>query len=59
MPSARLADSIMVRRSPPEQGISPAWRAVTAASQSMPAIKVVPSLMLVPTVMKRLVKSSR
>jgi hypothetical protein len=34
-------------------------QAAIAASQSMAAITVVPSLMLVPVVMKRLVKSSR
>lgn len=35
MPSARLADSRRTRRSPPEQGRPPLFRAVTAASQSM------------------------
>ena len=40
-------------------GSSPACRAVMAASQSMAAIGVVPSVMLVPVSMNRLVKSSR
>jgi hypothetical protein len=56
---ARLADSIRTRRSPPEQGSSLTRRAVITAAHSMAAIRVVPSLMLVPVVMKRLVKSSR
>lgn len=40
-------------------GRSPLVRATAAASQSMAAIRVMPSLMLMPVVMKRLVKSSR
>ena len=59
MPPARPADSWRMRRSPPEQGSSPSCRAVIAAYQSIAAIGVVPSLMLVPVSMKRLVKSSR
>jgi hypothetical protein len=42
-----------------EQGRSPLFRAVMAASQSMSAIRVMPSLMLVPVWMNLLVKSSR
>lgn len=56
---ARLAASWRMRRSPPEQGSPPACRAVTAASQSMVAIRVAPSLMLVPNSMNRVVKSVR
>jgi hypothetical protein len=52
----RLAASWRMRRSPPEQGSSPACRAAVAAAQSMAAIEVVP---LVPWLMNRLVKSSR
>jgi hypothetical protein len=48
-----------MRRSPPEQGRSPLLRAVMAAFQSMAAIGVVPSVMLVPCSMNRLVKSRR
>lgn len=59
VPAARLADRSKMRRSPPEQGSSPERRAVMAASQPMSAIGAVPSVMLVPVVMKRLVKSSR
>jgi len=59
VPRERLDDSSRTRRSPPEQGSSPACRAAIAASQSMAATGVVPSLMLVATEMKRLVKSSR
>jgi hypothetical protein len=59
VPAARLAASWRIRRSPPEVGSSPACRAVMAASQSMEAIGVVPSLMLVPCWMNRLVKSPR
>ena len=47
------------RRSPLLQGSSPASSAVMAAAQSMLAIMVPASLMLVPAVMNRLVKSSR
>jgi len=54
MPSAMLAASRRVRCSPPEQGISPASRAVMAAAQSIAAIPVAVS-----RVMNRLVKSSR
>jgi hypothetical protein len=59
MPSARLADSRRMRRSPPEHRSSPAFKAVMAASQSTVAIGVSPSLMLVPCSMKWLMKSSR
>ena len=59
MPAARLADRSRMRRSPPEQDSSPACSAVMAAFQSMAAIGVVPSLMLVPCSMNRLVKSWR
>jgi len=59
MPTAKLADSWRMRRSPPEQGSSSALRAVMAASQSMAAIGVVPSVMLVPSSMSRVLKSSR
>ena len=59
MPPARLADSSRTRRSPPEQGRSPTFRAAMASYQSMTAIRVVPSLMLVPVSMKRAVKSAR
>jgi hypothetical protein len=59
VPAARLAASWRMRRSPPEQGRPPLLRAVTAASQSMTAIGVVPSLMLVAKVMNLLVKSLR
>src|SRR5580658_6007427 len=56
MPAARLADSSRTRRSPPEQGSSPARWAVMAASQSMAAMGMSP---LVPQVMNCAVKSSR
>jgi hypothetical protein len=46
-----------MRRSPPLESSSPALRAVMAASQSVAASSVTPSLMLVPVVMNRLVKS--
>jgi hypothetical protein len=59
MPPARLADKSRTRRSPPEHGSSPLPSAVTAASHSMAAIWVMPSLMLVPCWMKRPVKSLR
>ncbi|HYZ56918.1 MAG TPA: hypothetical protein VE733_25940 [Streptosporangiaceae bacterium] len=59
MPSARLAASRRIRCSPLEQGSSPASSAAMAAGQSMAAIVVVPSVMLVPWLMKRPVKSSR
>jgi len=48
-----------IRRSPPLAGSPPACRAVTAASQSILASRLTPSLMLVPAVMKGLAKSSR
>jgi len=59
MPPARLADSRRTRRSPPEQGRSPTFRAAMASYQSMTAIREVPSLLLVPVSMKRAAKSSR
>src|SRR5690348_8760479 len=48
VPSAMLAASWRMRCSPLQTGICPSWRAVSAASQSIQAIRVVPSLMLVP-----------
>jgi len=48
-----------MRRSPLLEGSSPALSAAIAASQPVLAIRVAPSLMLVPVVMNRLVKSSR
>ena len=59
IPPAMLAARRSIRRSPPLAGSSPACRAVTAASQSVLASRVAPSLMLVPAVMNLLVKSSR
>ena len=54
--AARLAASRRMRRSPPEQGSSPACSAVMAPSQSTAAMGV---LQVVPCWMNRLVKSSR
>lgn len=54
MPAARLAESLRTLCSPPEQGNSPAARAVIAASQSIAAM---PSF--TPWMTKRLVKPSR
>src|SRR5450755_1063557 len=53
-----LAARRSMRRSPLLEGSWPALSEAIAASQSVLAIRVVPSLMLVPVVMKRL-KSSR
>ena len=47
-----------MRCSPLQTGICPSWRAVSAACQSIQAIRVVSSLMLVP-VCTKLAKSSR
>jgi hypothetical protein len=55
MPSARLADSWRMRRSPPEHGRFPLARAVMAASQSMATIAM-PSL--VPCWMNLLAKAA-
>jgi hypothetical protein len=52
-------DSWRMHRSPPDQGRPPLARAVMATSQSMAAIGVVPSLMLVPWPVNRVVRSSR
>jgi hypothetical protein len=46
VPSAMLAASWRMRCSPLQTGICPSCRAVSAASQSIQAIKVVPSLKL-------------
>jgi hypothetical protein len=53
-----LAARVRMRCSPLQTGICPSCRAVSAAPQSIQAIKVVPSLMLVP-VCTKLAKSSR
>jgi hypothetical protein len=59
VPLARLPARRSKRRSPLLDGSWPALTSTIAASQSVLAIRVAPSLMLVPVVMNRLVKSSR
>jgi hypothetical protein len=48
MPSARLAASRSTLRSPPLAGRPPSSRAVIAPGQSIAAMAVMPSVMLVP-----------
>ena len=59
MAAARLAAMRSIRPSPPEQGRCPASRAVMAAIQSMLAIGVDASVMLMPVCMKSSLKSPR